>query len=298
MSSIKVRQRHPRNGGRTGRAVILAPLAAFLLLLLPGCGGGPGGSGALNDMLKMLPDDSSGMVYVDTAEIFDDDDLRDMQRALESSWSSVSDLEDDFDLDIDDLEYVAAGSADDGRIVLLGGVDDPDDLRDELDDQDYDDDEIEGEEVWINEDRLWEAFAFLDGAVLITRYEDDMEDVLERWKEGDDSCHDEVGDIASKLPSGITWSIFDCGADYMSGTSLEKESDDEVKIHRVRLFDDEDDAEDALDDIEDDIDDDDLPRGCDDAKADRDDDIVQFEMVCDTDDGVDLFQSQILNLFF
>ena len=236
-------------------------------------------------MLKMLPDDSNGMVYLDTAEIFGDDDLRDVQRILESNWSNVAYLEDDFDLDIDDLEFVAYGDADDGALFLLGGVEDLDDLRDELDDLDYDDDEIEDEEAWVNEDEYWEAVAFLSGGtVLIAEYEDDMEDALERWKEGDDSCHDEAGDVSSKLPSGIAWGIRNCGSDYMSGTSLEKESDDEVKIHNVMLHDDEDEAEDAFEDIEDDIEDDDLPRGCDDAKVDLDNEIVQVEIICDTDD--------------
>ncbi len=256
----------------------------LLLLLAPACGSG-GGSDAFNDMLKMLPDDSQGMGYMDTAEIFGDDDLRDVQRTIESSWSGISGLEDDFDLDIDDLALVAFGYADGGgRLFLLGGIEDLDDLRDELDDRDYDDDEIEGEEVWINDEERWEAFAFLDNAVLIADFEDDMEDALERWKEGDDSYGDEVEDVASRLPSGVAWGIRNCGSGCFIGFAIEKESDDEMKIHIVTLYDDEEEAEDAFDDIEDDIKDDDLPRGCDDAKADLDDDIVQTEMVCDTDD--------------
>ena len=271
---------------RSGKALptVLAGALALALLAALSCGGG-GGSGAANDMLKMLPDDSQGMGYMDTAEIFGDDDLRDVQRTLESSWSSISGLENDFDLDIDDLALVAFGYADGGgRIFLLGGIEDLDDLRDELDDRDYDDDEIEGEEVWINEDEPWEAFAFLDDAVLIANFEDDMEDVLERWKEGDDSYGDEVGDVASRLPSDVAWGIRNCGSDCFIGLAIEKESDDEVKIIWVVQYDDEDEAEERFDDIEDNIEDDDLPRGCDDAKADLDGDIVQTEMVCDTDD--------------
>lgn len=283
---------------RRGKGLPMALAGALVLALLAAlsCGGG-GGSDAANDLLKMLPDDSDGMVYVDTAEIFNDNDLRDVQDSVEYNWSNIADLEDDFDLDIDDLTYVAYGEADDGDLILLGGVEDLDDLRDELDDLDYDDDEIEDEEVWVNGGEYWEAVAFLGGgAVLIAEYEDDMEDALERWKEGDDSYHDEVEEVASKLPSGVAWSIRYCGSDCFQGIAIEKESDDEVKIHSVTLYDDEDDAEDAFDDIEDDIEDDDLPRGCDDAKADLDNDIVQVEIVCDTDDTGNFYE--VLNFNF
>ncbi len=233
----------------------------------------------------MLPDDSNGMYYIDTAELFDDDDLRDLQRIVESRWASTPYLEDDFDLDIDDLEFMAFGVAEDGDLILLGGVEDLDDLKDELDDQDYDDDEIEGEEAWVNRSEYWEAFAFLGGGtVLIAEYEDDMEDALERWKEGDDSYSDEVTDVVARLPFGVAWSLRYCGSDCILGSAIQKESDDEVRLHAVFQFDDEDDAEDMFDDIEDDIEDDDLPRGCDDSSVDLDDEIVQSDVVCDTDD--------------
>lgn len=283
MSFTEVCKRPLKRGGRTGRAVLLAVSAAALALLLTTACGGGGGSGAVEDMLRLLPRDAEGAMYVDVPTLYDDDDLRPIRRDAESEWEDT-DLEDDFDIELEDLTYVVFGETDGDDLFLLGGLEDLDDLRDELDDQDYDDDDIRDIEVWIDTSRLWEAFAFLDGGrVLVAEYEETMEDVLRRLDRGSSSLYDEVEDIVSDVPGGVIVVVTECGSDCLAASSLEKVSSDEMKLVQIGLYEDEDDAEDQEDDVNDDIEDDDLPRDCDEANVDRSGPVVTFEMVCELD---------------
>ena len=269
-----------RRGARRAAAVTVCALILFLFLL-PTCGGG--GSGAVEDMLRLLPRDADGVLYADVTALYDDDDLRPIRRDAEGEWDDTG-FEDTFDIELEDLTYVVFGETDGNDLFLLGGLEDLDDLRDELDDQDYDDDEIRDIEVWIDTSRSWEAVAFLDGGnVLIAEYEDTMEDVLRRLDRGSSSLYDEVEDILSDSPGGQIVVVTSCGSDCFAVSSLEKVGSDEVKLVQLALYEDEDDAEDQEDDLRDDIDDEDLPSDCDDADVDRSGEVVTFEMVCELD---------------
>ncbi len=243
--------------------LLLLALAAVIvllpLLLLFGVvgGGGGGGGGSAEDFIKMLSGDAEGVLYVDVAAIEDDDDLSDLRRSVESDWDF-----DSYDIDLRGLDYMAYAEEDGGGdVYLLGGADDRD-LRDELDDRGYDDDEIDGVEVWVDSSSTWEAFAFLPGgAVLIAYYEEDMEDMLRRRDRGGSSLDDAMGDVWRDLPSGClrvglgagncdnTWD--GCEA---AGVSVEKENSREGKLVMLVEFDSERDAERAEDAIEDDWD--------------------------------------------
>ncbi len=284
MSVANVRHRFSRSVERTGKAALLTMLASLLpLLFLPACGGGGGGSGAVEDMLRLLPRDAEGAVYADVSALYDDDDLRPIRRDAEDEWDNAG-FEDDFDIELEDITYVVFGEVDGNDLFLLGGLEDLDDLRDELDDQDYDDDDIRDIEVWIDTSRSWEAVAFLDGGrVLIAEYEDTMEDVLRRLDRGSSSLYDEVEDIVSDVPGGQIVVVTECGSDCLAASSIEKTGSDEMKLVSVALFEDEDDAEDQEDDFKDDIEDDDLPSDCDDGDVDRSGEVVTFEMVCELD---------------
>ena len=202
--------------------------------------------------MRMLSDDAAGVLYLDVAALDGDDDLRDLRRSVESDWDF-----DSYDLDLRDLDYVAFSEEDGGGdVFLLSGVDDRD-LRDELDDRDYDEDEISGVEVWVDSSSTWEAFAFLPGgAVLIAYYEDDMEDMLRRRDRGGSSLDDELGDLWRELPSGHT-RVVGQGCDYADcdfiGISFEKKNSREVRIVLVLEFDSERDAERAEEDVEEDV---------------------------------------------
>ncbi len=284
MSFANACQRFQRGSGRTGRAVLLAALSGLLLLLLlPGCGGGGGGSGAIEDMMRLLPRDAEGVLYVDVAALYDDDDLRPMRRDAEDGWEDT-DFEDDFDIELEDLSVVVFGEPDGYDLFLLVGLGDLDDLRDELDDLDYDEDEIRDVEVWIDTSRSWEAVAFLDGGrVLIAEYEDTMEDVLRRMERESSSLYDEVEDIASDIPNGVLVVVAECGSDCLSANALQKAGSDELKYVQIALYEDEDDAEDREEDGKDDIENDNIPSDCSDADVDRSGKKVTYEIVCEID---------------
>ena len=253
---------------------------ALLLLIAPACGGG---SGAIEDMLRLLPRDAEGAIYADVAALYDDGDLRPIRRDAEDEWEDTG-FEDAFDIELEDLTYLVYGETDGDDLFLLGGLEDLDDLRDELDDQDYDDDEIRDIEVWIDTSRSWEAVAFLDGGqVLIAEYEDTMEDVLRRLDRGSSSLYDEVEDIVSDVSGGHIVVVTGCGSDCLAASSIEKAGSDELKLVQIALYEDEDDAEDQEDDLKDDIEDEDLPSDCDDADVDRSGNVVTFELVCELD---------------
>ncbi len=264
--------------------LLLLALAAVIvllpLLLLFGVGGGGGGGGSAENFIKMLSGDAEGVLYVDVAALEDDDDLSDLRRSVESDWDF-----DSYDIDLLDLDYMAYAEEDGGGdVYLLGGVNDRD-LRDELDDRGYDDDEIDGVEVRVDSSSTWEAFAFLPGgAVLIAYYEEDMEDMLRRRDRGGSSLDDAMGDVWRDLPSGYlrvglgagncdnTWD--GCEA---VGVSLEKENSREGKLVMLVEFDSERDAERAEDAIEDEWDNDD----CDDLAVRQSGSRVRAEVVCD-----------------
>ena len=276
---------------RATRYGLLGGGAALLLLLAAGAclGGGGGGSagGGAEDFMQMLSDDARGVLYLDVAAIDGDVDLRDFRRSLESSWTF-----DSYDLDLLDLDYVAFSEEDGGGdVYLLGGVDDRDDLKDELDDRDYDDDEIYGVEVWIDSSSTWEAFAFLPGgAVLIAYSEDDMEDMLRRRDRGGSSLDDELGDIWRELPSGHERIVIASGCDYddcdFYGFSVEKKNSREVRIVAVFEFESERDAERAEEDIEEDANED---EDCGDIDVKQDGRMVRVEGDCDIEEEYDSF---------
>ena len=272
-----------------GGNLLLGGVAALSLLLAACLGGGSlgGGSGSAGrgaeDLMQMLSADATGVLFLDVAAIDGDADLGDFRRNAESDWAF-----DAYGIDLRDLDYMAYAEEDGGGdVYLLGGADDRD-LRDELDDRGYDDDEIDGVEVWTDSSSTWEAFAFLPGgAVLIAFYEDDMEDMLRRRDRGGSSLDDEIGDVWRDLPPGYlrvgigTGSCDDTwGGCKVAGVSLEKkENSREGKLVMLVEFDSERDAERAKNDIEDNWDNDD----CDDLAVRQSGSRVRAEVVCDLD---------------
>ena len=270
---------------RQAASLLLGGIAALSLLLAAGaCLGGGSGSAerGADNLTKMLSGDAKSVAYLDVAALEDDDNLSDLRRSVESDWDFES-----YDIDLWDLDYMARAEEDGGGdVILLGGVGDRD-LRDELDDRGYDDDEIDGVEVWVDSSSTWEAFAFLPGgAVLIAYYEDDMEDMLRRRDRGGSSLDDAMGDVWRDLPSGyLRAGSTNCDdlADGCVGLglSMEKENSREGKLVMLIEFDSERDAERAEDDIWDNWDDRD---DCDDPAVSQSGSRVRAEVVCDLDE--------------
>ena len=261
-----------------GRGVLLAGLALALVLAVA-CGGGGGGSSG--DLLKLLPpDDTDSVAYVDIpGAVKALEDHRRLRNDLEDEWDR-QDFAEDLDIDVRDLDYVAYADTDDGYVVMFGGVDE-EDLRDALDDEDYDDDEIRDVEAWLNPSRRWEAFAFVDGAVLAATNEDLMEDMLRRRDRDSSSFHDEAGDLWGAVPAGVAKQLEAqyCGSGcLMVAWSVEDKGPEDLKLTVVGEYEDEDEAEDFHDEVEHDG-----LLDCDDVDADLDGEQVRVEGNCDID---------------
>lgn len=259
---------------------LLLTALALVLLLAVACGGG-GGGGSAGDLLKLLPpDDTDSVTYVDIPGVIEAlDDHRRLRSDLEDEWDR-QDFAEDLDIDVRDLDYVAYADTDDGYVVMLGGVDE-EDLRDALDDEDYDDDEIRDVEAWLNPSRRWEAFAFVDGAVLAATDEDLMEDMLRRRDRGSSSFQDEAGDLWGAVPAGVAKQLEAqyCGPGcLMVVWSVEDKGPEDLKLNVVGEYEDEDEAEDFYDEVEDDG-----LLDCDDVDASRDGERVRIKGNCGID---------------
>ena len=254
-----------RRRRRLHSTLALAISLTLFLLLFPAC---DSGSGGIEDMLRLFPREAAGVVYVDVAALYDDDDLRPLQVGAEGEWENAG-FEDAFGIELEDLTEVVFSETDGYSVFLLVGLD-------------YDEDEIEDVEVWIDTSRTWEALAFLDGdRVLIAENEETMEDVLRQITRESSSLYHQIEHIVPEVPIGVLVVVTDCGRDCLAASALQKKSPDEMTYVQISLYEDEDDAEDAEEDAKDDIDD--LPSDCSDADVNSKGPKVTYELVCDLD---------------
>lgn len=206
-------------------------IAAAVSLLAPfvsiACGGG--GAGAAEDFLGMLPGRTDSAIYLDAAALRDDRSLyafRDsIRRILE-----VDGLSSEYGVRADDLEYVAFAKVDGDEIYLLGGLDDPDALRDGLHARDYGEGEVRGVEVWDDGRGDWEAFAFLpDGSVLASERGDLMREVLRLRGRGGPSIYDDHEELVSSLAANVAFGITgECGFTACIALGISERGDSET----------------------------------------------------------------------
>ncbi len=264
--------------------VIMTMLCALLITSCVG-GGGGGGGDAVNDLLKMLPRDAEGALYVNTARLDDDDNLSDLRQDVADEWDDTN-FYSNCGVRLRDLRSIAFGEVNGDDVFILGELEDLDDLRDELDDQDYDEDEIRGVEVWLDTSEFWEAFAFLpNGSVLVAEEEDLMEDLLRRRDRGGSSMYDEVKGILPDLSADIYMVVGTDSDCYYSrceviGFSVEDASSRDFKTAFVLQFESADDADDAFESVEDDA----FDSDCDDPRGRRSGSRITIDITCDIDE--------------
>ena len=254
----------------------------MLALLLAACGGG-GRASNVADAMRLLPRNAEGLLYVDVDELFAEPDLRPLRRSFEDEWD-YTDLEDDFGIDFGDLRYVAFGEVDGDAFFILGGLDGLEDLRDELDDGGYDEDEFRNIEIWVDRSSFWEAFAFMpDGRVVIAEYEDGIEDVIRRFDRKGPSLFDDASDLVSALPSGVIITVLpDCGIEDCDFFvfSIDKKDHRDLNVVLGLDFHSERDAERAIDDLEEDLEE---ALDCYDTDVTQAGERIIASAVCDTD---------------
>ena len=210
-------------------------------------------------MLSRVPSDTTSLKYVDVKALRNDADLDDLYDAWRVGMNSGLEA---LGINHSDVNAFAHGSSADRNFTLLVAKFDPDDVRSELDDREYDQDDYKGAEVWKREvgwDPVLESRVALMGNLIIMGNEDGVEGCISVIKAGAASwlSDADVNDLASRLPGGVyvdlqnqdLAGVFINGLE-VTGISAKKLDGDTLKIAGVAKFDNEDAADDAEDAIE------------------------------------------------
>ena len=243
----------------------LGLLAAAFIAAAAGqaCGGD---EGALSSgSLGLVPDDSYRVNVVNVEQILRGDVPEQLEDQLEDAWED--ELE-EMGVSVDDLTTLVIAYGEDGRLVVLEGEIDFEDVRDELDDADYDDDRYQGYEVWEEGRRFVEMVALLEerGQMVIGNAEA-VEDALKTLNRGSGSLLDDAdSDLGRVLRrAGEGWFVYGTEGCRFSeirgclaaGTAVHRGDEDYlVEFTMAFLFRNERTAESEMEDLEDEIDDD------------------------------------------
>lgn len=242
------------------RAFFIGAILLLASLLLLGCASIQGG-GAV-DMMKKVPMDSDSFVFVDIDAFRTDIALEEAYTALEEIFEEFV----NFPLfNFNDVDRLAP-AWDIFDTMLVEGDFNLNEIRKELEELRYDDDEYRGIEVWGQEDML---VALLSNKLAIIGTEDTVTDYIKVIKEGDASLYDDVDfrDIVGRLPRGIivaceehvfpiTSSRYD-GLE-VAGISMMRKDKNNMAITGVFKFESGDAARAAMDEIEYDLESDEL----------------------------------------
>ena len=239
------------------KVFLVVSLGVLLAMALAsvGCASGNG----LTDMLAKVPEDTASLKYVDVQALRNDADLDDLYDA----WKAAVDTRlEAHGINHGDVNVFASSLNSVRRFTLLVGKFDLDEVRDELDDRYYNDDEYKGVEVWQKQ----AGFAYeldsevaLMGNLVIMGNEAGVEACIKVIKEGEDSwlSKADIKDVSSRLPSGLYVDLQKTELAGLlikgleaSGISAKKQDGDTLRIGGVAKFEDEDDADHADNAIE------------------------------------------------
>lgn len=280
---------------RPGRRVVAASFVSSFLLMAAGaaCSGAEGG--LPDGPLGLVSDDATNVRVTNVERILRGDAPDDLADDVEDGWE---DNLEEIGVSIDDLTSIVTAYGQDGRLIVLDGDIDFEQVRDDLDDNDYDDDEYKGYEMW-EEGRVGfvDSAALLEerGQIVIGRVEA-VRSVLKALNRGTGSLlEDDENDVLKALKmAGDGWSVTagetTCG--HFSeirgcravGRAMSRGDEPySVEITLAYLFRNERTAESQMDDMEDEIDDD-LPREMDIEEVRVDGEFVIVTVVIDEDD--------------
>ena len=267
----------------------LATLATLAILAALGCAAGgslPGGP------MEFVPDDSYEVNVLNVRELLGGDAGDELADQLESEW------EDDLDgigIDLDDLTTLVIAFGRDGRLVVLEGEIDFDDVRDELDDDRY-----QGYEIWEEGYGFVGSAALLeDSGHLLLGDADAVEGALRVLDRGSGSLvHDadnDLGRVLERAEDG--WAVYaveDCEISEVRGclavaTVFRKGNEAFlIEVSMTVLFRNERTAESEMDDLEDELEDA-LPREFDIEEVRQDGEFVIVTTSVDEDDWEALY---------
>ena len=278
--------------GGGGGVLLIAAVAVIVVVVLIMRGGSlPGGP------LGLVPDDASWVQVVDVERILAGDAPDDSADDFEDEWE---DRLDDIGVSLDDLDTLVQAQGDDGTVLVFGGDLDFEQIRDELDDARYDDDDYRGYEVWDDGDLWVEAAALLDGrGEVVVGSTDAVEGVLKALSRGSGTLlQDDDNDLRRALErAGQGWVVFGLegcqgagvrGCEAVGAAVSEGSESYLVETTFAYLFRNERTAESELEDLEDYLDDE-LSRDVDIEEVKTDGEFVIVTVSVDEDDWSGVF---------
>ena len=154
--NLKVIRGTPTESGHVtaGFAITLLLMSLVVFSSAVGCNSSRGGA------LELIPDDVTRVVVWDVETILDGDVPSREADRFEDAWED--DLE-EFGMFLDDIGTMVQASGDDGTVWILDGDFDFTQIRDDLDDQDYEDGEYRGYELWTY------GYGFVDSAAFLEK---------------------------------------------------------------------------------------------------------------------------------
>ncbi len=141
-------------GGGGGVLLIAVVVVVVVVLIMRGGGSLPGGP------LGLVPAAAFWVQVVDVERLLAGDAPDDEADDFEDEWE---DRLYDLGVSLDDLDTLVQAQGDDGTVLVFDGDLDFEQIRNELDDAGYDDDDYRGYVVWDDGDLWVEAAALLDG---------------------------------------------------------------------------------------------------------------------------------------
>ena len=256
----------------------------FGALLLPGCSSGASNFTSLASLIKMCPQDTGSVFFIDIKRFMSDSDLSEQYKDMKDSFQYAigAGLETDI-MDFDDIHYIGMVDAGYGEVVYISGDFNLDAIRDSLKDEDYDKDDYIGVEIWYGNG---DVVAIHNGTLIIGN-ESGVEASIEAIDDPETSAYEkdeDIRDIVREMPSGL-YSMVVIGGFYpgagAAGMSFSKVNADLMKFSGCFKFESNEDAEEALSDVESDMGSEDFSS----VKVSRSGNLVKFSAELDMEDA-------------
>jgi hypothetical protein len=226
----------------------------FSALCLTGCGGGSFTS--VNDLVRMAPQDTQAILFIDFKKLGSDSDFSELYEDMKASFESdITTAGSGYDfMNFEDIHYLGLVQVNNQEVVWINGALNLNAIRAELENE-YDKDDYQGVEIWYG---FGHAVAIHNGALIIGD-ENGVEESIEAIIEPERSAYEaneDVRGVVDKLSSGLFSVIlaesFYQGSSAVAMTFL-KINSDVMKFTGCFVFDNEGNAEDAVSDIESDM---------------------------------------------
>ena len=240
--------------GSLPKALIIGLLLAAVGFGTASCGGGIGG--ALVDLMEQVPDEATSFVYWDAEKMEGDSDLH----QLLDKWKADNEARlAGFSIRSDGVDHFSEFSMDGTTALVVSGEFELNEIRQELENQAYDDKDYKLVEVWESPDEQ-DWLAVTEDSLIGGAKETVKESI--RVIKGEGSLYDDqdARDIMDRLPSGLLvhFQKYVGNATHTglvaSGDSFEKKDKDTLKIKLVYKFVEPEDATSAMEDISEEVD--------------------------------------------